>query len=154
MAKTNVPALLAKLKALGYTVYAWKEGEEQIPEGLTNYIEALASKMAAEEMEKFMKAEKEKEWEKRQQCDMGMAAVGTASDRKFQLAGEIARKLSILEPSDQNRVIKWVTESVEAERDERIRKVRYDKARIDTDMKHLDRYLLELTNSQDQLNEQ
>lgn len=160
MAKMNVPATLEKLKAMGYLVYAWKEGEK-IPEGLNEYIEARAGKMAAEEVDKFIREHKEAEARAR---DAREYSAGNLDGRdtalqppyvssKFWAADQVIKQLYHFPPSDQNAILKLVTQTVEAERDDKIKMLQMEKAQIDFNMKTLDRALMELTTAQDQLNE-
>jgi len=159
MAKLNVPAILAKLKAAGYKAYAWKDGQEPVPEGLENYANALADKKFHEWVDKYLQEQKRAEERRMDGCN---TSAGNIDGRSSGLTGDASilgiiyrmfTGLSGLPPSLQNRAISITQTLIESERDAQINTLKERKSWIDNDMKALDSKLSVLVNAQDQLTE-
>ena len=159
MAKLNVPAILEKLKAAGYKVYAWKEEQDPVPEGLENYARALADKKFHEWVDKYLQEQKRAEESRINGCNL---SAGNLDGRLTGLPGgasildvifRMFTCLSSLPPSMQNRAISITQTLIVSERDAQINTLKERKAWIDNDMKALDSRMSVLVNAQDQLTE-
>lgn len=159
MGKLNVPAILVKLKAAGYRAYAWKDGEEPVPEGLENYANALADKKFHEWVDKYLQEQKRSEESRMNSCNL---SAGNLDGRLTGLPGgasvldvvfRMFTSLSVLSPSMQNRAISITQTLIQSERDQQINTLKERKSHIDYDMKALDNRMSYLVNAQDQLTE-